>query len=152
LHSHWVLHTYGMPTTTTRFLQLAKDQSSPFMNRLLAHQTTLVHAKVPITKGTIFPDCEGLLQVLVFSISTFKRSKYNLDAPIAANCSKCKTCFTSEHLLQQTTSKLAISKGIRPEHIQLIEIKNFTNAPDPLPFPAATSYIPYSLPTQLYQH
>jgi hypothetical protein len=49
LHAHWVIHTYGMPTSTS-FLQLAKDQSSPFMNHLLAHQTALVHAEVHIAK------------------------------------------------------------------------------------------------------
>jgi hypothetical protein len=71
LHAHWVVHTYGMSTTTIRFLQLTKDQSSPFMNRLFVHQTTLLHAKVPIAKGAIFWDCNGPLQILVLHVSAF---------------------------------------------------------------------------------
>jgi hypothetical protein len=140
LHAHWVVHTYSMPTTTTRFLQLAKDQSSSFMNRLLAHLTPLVHAEVPIAKGAIFPKYNGSFQLLVLPVSTFKRPKYNVDASIVANCPKCKTYFTREHLLWQITAKLAISKGIIPEHVQAIEIENLINALDPFPFCDATSH------------
>jgi hypothetical protein len=85
-------------------------------------------------------DCNGPLQILVLPISFFKRLKYNADASIAANYPKCKTCFISKHLLQWIAAKLAISEGIRLEHVQLIKIENLINTPNPLPFPDATSH------------
>jgi hypothetical protein len=140
LHAQWLVYIYGIPTTTNRLLQLANVPNSLFMDQLLAHQTTLMHAEIPISKGAICPDCNGPLQVLVVRVSAFKRPKRNVSAPIACNFLTCKTCFTSESLLQQIACKLAISKKIRPELLQPNEIETFINAPRPLPFLDATAH------------
>ncbi len=84
------------------------------MNYLIAHQTTLLQMKIPILKGAICHDYDGPLQVLILLISAFKRPKQNECAPIAVNCPTCKTCFISEHLLRETTTKLMTSIGIQP--------------------------------------
>jgi hypothetical protein len=123
LYAHWLVYIYGMPTTTNQFLQLANVPNSPFMDRLLAHQRTLMHAEVSVFKGAICPKCNGPLQVLVILVSTFKRLKRNASAPIVGNCLTCKTCFTNESLLRQTTSKLAISDKIKPKLLQLTRLR-----------------------------
>jgi hypothetical protein len=42
----------------------------------------------------------------------------------AAHCSTCKTCFISEHLLKQTTTKLMTSINIQLEVLNPTEIEN----------------------------
>jgi hypothetical protein len=89
--------------------------------------------KVPISKGAICPNCDGLdLQVLVLHISPFKRPKQNTCVLIALNCPTCKTYFTNEHFLKQTTY-YQIGDPHRYETLNPIEILNLINAPDPLP-------------------
>lgn len=129
-----------MPITTTRFLQLVGDPNSQFMDHLIAYQTTLIQMETPILKGAFCLDCDGFLQVLVLFISMFKRPKQNACVLIATNCPIFKTCFTNEHLLRQTTTKLATSIGIQPKTFNPIGIENFiNNALDLLPFPNAKS-------------
>jgi hypothetical protein len=129
----------GMPINTTRFLQLVKDPNSQFMNHFIAHQITLLQTEKPILKGAFCLDCDGFLQVLVLFIPIFKRPKQNASVPIAANCPIFKTSFTNEHLLWQTITKLATSIGIQPKTFNPIEIENFINALNLLPFPNAKS-------------
>ncbi len=129
----------GMPIITTRFLQLVGDRNSQFMNHLIAHQTTLLQTETPILKRALCFDCDGFLQVLVSFISIFKRPKQNACVPIVANCPIFKTCFTNEHLLKQTTTKLTTSIGIQLNTLNPVEIENFINALDLLPFPNAKS-------------
>jgi hypothetical protein len=50
-----------MLITTTMFLQLVGDPNSPFMNHLIAHQTTFFHMETPILKRAF------RLAVMVFS-------------------------------------------------------------------------------------
>ncbi len=83
--------------------------------KLVAHQTTFLLIKVPISKGAICPNCDGPLQVLVLLVFSFKRPKQNKCAPIVANSLTCKSCFTNEHFLKQTTTKLATFIGIQLE-------------------------------------
>jgi hypothetical protein len=75
------------------------------MNRFIAHQTTFLQMEVPILKGAICPKCDSPFQVLVLLVFALKRPKQNTCAPIGTNCPTCKTCFTSEHLSNQTTTK-----------------------------------------------
>jgi hypothetical protein len=70
-----------------------------FMNHFITHQTTFLQMEVPILKRAICLYYDGPLQVLILHVFAFKRPKQNACAPIAMNYSKCKTCFTSEHLL-----------------------------------------------------
>jgi hypothetical protein len=95
--------------------------------------------EVPILKGDICLDYDAPLQVLILHVFAFKRPKQNACAPIVMNYPKCKTCFTSDHLLTQTISKLATSIGNQLETLNLIEIKNLINASDMLPFLNAKS-------------
>jgi hypothetical protein len=97
--------------------------------------------EVPISKGAICLNCDGPLQVLVLLVFIFKRPKQNTSALIVANCPTCKTCFTGEHLLKQTATKLMTSIGIQPKIINSTKIKNLINAPDPFPLPNAKSNI-----------
>jgi hypothetical protein len=90
--------------------------------------------EVPILKGAICLDYDGPLQVLVLLIYAFKRPKKNACAPIAANCPTCKTCFTNEHLLRQTSTKLVTFIVEQPETFNPIKIENLINASYPLPF------------------
>ncbi len=124
-----------MPTTTTGFLRLVKDPNSIFMNCLIAHQTTFFQMEIPIWKGAICHNCDGPFQMLVLLVFAFKRPQKNTCAPITMNCPTCKTCFTSEHLLRQTTTKMVTSIGIQPKTLNLAKIENFINAIDLLPFP-----------------
>ncbi len=101
-----------MPTTTTRFLQLIRDPNSSIMNHLIIHQTTLLQMEIPILKGAICPNYDDFLQVLVLHIYNFKMPKQNTFAFIVVNCPTCKNCFTNEHFLKQTTTKLVTSIGI----------------------------------------
>jgi hypothetical protein len=128
-----------MPTTTTEFLQLVRDPNSMFMNCLIAHQAIFLQMEVPILKRAICPNCDSPFQVMVLPVFAFKKPKQNTCAPIVANCPTCKTCFTSEHLLKQTTTKMAISIGIQPKTLNPTKIENFINALDLLPFPDAKS-------------
>jgi len=112
-----------MPTTTTRFLQLVRNSNSPFMTHLIAHQTTCLQIKVPNSKGAICPNHGGLLQVLVLLVSNFKRLKQKACVPIVASCPTCKTCFTNEHLLKQTTTKLVTLIGIQLETLNPLRLK-----------------------------
>jgi hypothetical protein len=64
-----------MQITTTMFLQLVGDPNSPFMNHLIAHQTTFFHMEMPIFKRAFCLDCDGFFQVLVLFIYIFKRPK-----------------------------------------------------------------------------
>jgi hypothetical protein len=75
LHTHWLVYTHGMPTTTTRFKKLVRDT-----NRLIAHQTTLLQMEMFISKGIICPECDGPLHVLVLLVFTFKRAERNASA------------------------------------------------------------------------
>lgn len=109
-----------MPTTTIRFLHLVQDPNYPFMDHLLAHQSTFFQTKMPIAKGTICPDCEGPLQMLVIPAFTFKRPKQNAKALMVANFPSYKTCFTSVHFLRLKTIKLATSVRIHYEKIMSI--------------------------------
>jgi hypothetical protein len=112
-----------MPTTTTRFLKLVKHPNSPFMNRFIARQTTLLQMEIPISKGAICLDYDGPLQVLILLAFIFKRLKQNASAPIVANCPTCKTCFINEHLLKQTTTKLMTSIDIQLETLNPTRIE-----------------------------
>ncbi len=47
------------------------------MNRLIAHQTTLLQMEIPISKGIICLERDGPLHVLVSLVSIFKRAKQN---------------------------------------------------------------------------
>jgi hypothetical protein len=87
------------------------------MNHIIAHQTTFLQTKLPISKGAICLDYDDPFQVLVLLVFVFKRPKQNTCVPIVANCPTCKTCFTSEHLSKQTTTKITISIRIQPETI-----------------------------------
>jgi hypothetical protein len=128
-----------MPTTTTRFLQLVRNSNSPLMNRLIAHQTTFLQIKVPISKGAICPNHGGPLQVLVLLVSNFKRLKQKACVLIVVNCPTCKTCFTNEHLLKQTTTKFVTLIGIQLETLNPTKIENRINTPNSLPFPKSNT-------------
>jgi hypothetical protein len=60
LQAHWLVYAHGMPTTTTRFIKLVRYPNSPFMNHFIANQTTFLQMKVPISKGAIYLDWDGL--------------------------------------------------------------------------------------------
>ncbi len=105
------------------------------MNHLIAHQTTFLQMEVPILKGAICHDYDGLLQVLVLLIYAFKRPKQIACVPIVVDCPTCQTCFINEHFLRQTTTKLMTSIGIQLKTFNHIKIENLINALDPLPFP-----------------
>jgi hypothetical protein len=77
--------------------------------------------------------------MLILHVFAFKRPKQNACAPIAMNYPKCKTCFTNEHLLMQTTTKLATSIGNQHETLNPTEIENFVNTLDSLLFLHAKS-------------
>jgi len=112
LHAHWLVYTHGMPTTTTRFLQFIRNPNSMIMNHFITHQTTIFQMEIPVLIGAICPNYDGFLQLVVLHVSTFKMPKQNTCAPMVANCPTCKNCFTSEHFLKKTTTKLATSIGI----------------------------------------
>ncbi len=132
------MYTHGMPTTTTRFLQL-RISNSLFMNRFIAHQTTFLQIKIPILKSVI-RNHDGPLQVLVFLDFDFKRPKQNACAPIVASCPTYTTCFTNEHLLKQTTTKLVTLIGIQLETLNPPKIENLINTLDLLPFPKSNTF------------
>jgi hypothetical protein len=70
-----LVYTHGMPTTTTRFLQLIKDPNSSVMNHFITHQTTFFQMEIPISNWPICPNYNGFLQVLVLYVSIFKMPK-----------------------------------------------------------------------------
>ncbi len=140
LHVHWLVYTH----------ENANHYHYVF--------TTCWRSKLPIyeppycTSNNIFPHgnthfkkgfsscCDGFFQVLVLFIYIFKRPKQNACVPIVANCPIFKTCFTNEHLLKQITTKLATSICIQPKTLNPIEIENFINALNLLPFLDAKSH------------
>ncbi len=124
-----------MPTITTGFLRLVKDPNSIFMNCLVAHQTTFFQMEIPISKGAICHNYDSPFQMLILPVFAFKRPKKNTCAPITMNCPTWKTCFTSEHLLRQTTTKMVTSISIQPKTLNPAKIENFINPIDSLPFP-----------------
>jgi len=123
-----------MPTITTKFLQLVRVPNSMFMNQFVAHQTTFFQIEVPILKKAICFDYDGPLQMLILHVFAFKRPKQNACILIVMNYLKCKTCFTNEHLLMQTTTRLTTSICNQPKIFNPIESENLVNASDLLPF------------------
>jgi len=71
----WIIPMACQPLPLGFYNLLIKDPNSLFMNCLIAHQITFLQMEVPISKGAICFDCDGLLQMLILPVFIFKRPK-----------------------------------------------------------------------------
>ncbi len=61
----WIIPMACQPLPLGFSNLLIKDPNSLLMNCVVAHQITFLQMEVPISKGAICLDCDGLLQVLI---------------------------------------------------------------------------------------